>query len=150
MDENALIEFIKTHYAEVETHDAMGYTFFFVGPDRMMPFATLARQDSEYDRASNLERPGVYRLNIGVKRETYLALFGPHPAAAADPKDAVDTGHDFTALDTLMPHPTYAPQSWVCVLNPSDETFVKVQALLTEGHAMAMERHRHRLAKEAS
>ena len=55
-----------------------------------------------------------------------------------------------TQVDTLMPHPTYAPQSWVCVLNPSDETFVKVQTLLTEGHAMAMERHRHRLAKEAS
>ena len=34
----------------VETATAQGYTFFFYGPDRKLPFATLATQDNEYDR----------------------------------------------------------------------------------------------------
>ena len=45
--------------------------------------------------------------------------------------------HDFTALDRLMPHPVYAPQSWVCVLNPSPETLETVKPLLAEAYSRA-------------
>ena len=49
-----------------------------------------------------------------------------------------------TALHQLMPHPVYAPQSWVCVLNPSPETFRAAQPLLAEAYAMAVRRHAKR------
>ena len=55
-----------------------------------------------------------------------------------------DTDHDFTALDQLMPHPVYAPQSWVCVLNPSDATFQKIQPLLAEAYDLAVSRYTRR------
>lgn len=141
MDEASLTHYITDSFAGVETTSAYDYTFFFYGPDHKFPFATLATTDNEYDRVSYLDRPSVFRLNIGVSKETYRSLFGPPPArAGAD--GVVDTGHDFTVLDRLMPHPVYAPQSWVCVLNPSDETFQQtVQPLLAEAYDLAVKRH---------
>jgi hypothetical protein len=53
----------------------------------------------------------------------------------------VDAGHDFTTLDQILPHPVYAPQSWVCVLNPSDETFQAVRPLLAEAYDLAVRRY---------
>src|SRR5579859_2507130 len=142
MDQHEITTHITTAFPNVEASSAMGYLFFFVGSERKMPFATIATEDNEYDRASNLDRPSVFRLNIGVRKETYRALFGPQPAAPDDPTGVVDTGHDFTALDQLMPHPTYAPQSWICVLNPGDNTLPQVRTLLAEAYDIAEQRQR--------
>jgi hypothetical protein len=136
MDETAIANYITGTFEGVETTDAFGYTFFFYGPDRMFPFATLATADYEYDRVSNLDRPGVFRLNIGVSKQTFQSLFGA---------DKVDVSAcDFTALDKIMPHPDYAAQHFVCVLNPSGATWMKVQALLTEAYDLAVRRHAKR------
>jgi hypothetical protein len=91
-----------------------------------------------YDSVSNLNRPSVYRLNIGVSRETYRALFGQHPSKPGA-TGIIDTGHDFSVLDEILPHPVYAPQSWVCVLNPGAKTLSKVKELLAEAYAIAVE-----------
>jgi hypothetical protein len=79
MDAASLTGYIRGAFAGVETTDAFGYTFFFFGADRMLPCATIAHTDNEYERVSNLDHPGIYRLNIGVGRETYGSLFGPEP-----------------------------------------------------------------------
>lgn len=139
MDETTVSAYIIDEFPGVETASTGGYTFFFFGSDRMLPFATLATADDEYDRASNLDRPGVYRLNIGVSRDTYRSLFGPERPRLGE-SGVVDTGHDFTALDRILPHPVYAPQSWVSVLNPSGETFRTVQSLLSEAYDRAVRR----------
>jgi hypothetical protein len=146
MDEAAITDYILHTFAGVETAAAMGYTFFFYGSDHKVPFVTLATEDNEYDRASDLNRPAVYRLNIGVSRRTYRSLFGapPPPPAVGG---AVDTGHDFTTLDQLLPHPVYAPQCWVCVLNPGEETFQKVRPLLAEAYERAAGRQAKRKDK---
>jgi hypothetical protein len=95
---------------------------------------------TEYDRVSNLDRPGVYRLNIGVSRSTFRSLFG---------SARVDLGAcDFTALDTLMPHPDDAAQSYLCVLNPSEETFQKLQPLLAEAYQLAVRRAARKPARK--
>lgn len=133
---------------------AWGDSFFFYDPDgnlspnRRFPFATIVTNDyGDFDRASHLNRPGVFRLNVGVSAETYRSLFGPHPAPPGA-AGAVDTGHDFTALDQLLPHPVYAPQSWVCVLNPNAATFEDVvRPLLKEAYEMAVRRHTRRAAR---
>ena|SRR3712207_2190105 len=127
MDEAALTQYITDTFAGVATTSAYTYTFFFYGPDRKLPFATLATADNDYDRFSDLDRPGVFRLNIGVRKPTFEALFGPGKVDVS--------AYDFTALDTVMPHPEYAPQSWICVLNPSDATFHHtVQPFLAEAY----------------
>jgi hypothetical protein len=136
MDERAAIEYITGAFPEVETTTAYGYTFFFYRSERMLPFATLIAADQEHDRYSNLDRPGVYRLNIGVSRETFQSLFG---AAKVDPGR-----YDFSALDVLMPHPEYAAQHFVCVLSPGPATVERVQALLAEAYAIAVKRFARR------
>ena len=138
MDAATLTDYIRA-LPGVETTEAFGYTFFFVGSDRMLPFATIAHADNEHDRVSNLDREGVYRLNLGVSRETYRSIFGPHPPRlGAD--GVLETGYVFTMLDRILPHPHYAPQSWICVLSPSDETFQAVQPLLAEAYDRAVAR----------
>lgn len=89
-----------------------------------------------YDQFSNLDREGVYRLNIGVSLATYRARFGPEPF----PHSPAESGHDFTALDTVMPHPVYGSMFWLSVLHPSEETFAEVQPLIEEARAVALER----------
>ena len=138
MDENALRHYLTDTFANVETAENFGYTFFFFGADHMLPFATLIASDNEYDRLSNLDRPGVYRLNLGVSRQTFQALFGA---------ERVDvSAYDYTALDTLMPHPEYAPQFFICVLSPSPATFEKIKLLLAEAYHLAEKRNSRRPA----
>lgn len=141
VDEEAVSRFILDGFPGVEASKAFGYTFYFFGAGRKYPFATLASEDNEYDKVSQLDRPGVFRLNIGVSRETYRSLFGPQPLPAG-PSGTVDTGHDFSALDQILPHPVYAPQSWVSVLCPSEELFeTSVKPFLNEAYQMAVARN---------
>jgi len=136
MNEAAIIQYITGSFPGTETADNFGYKFFFFGPDRMRPFASLATADYDYDRFSNLDRPGVFRLNIGIRKATFQTLFG---AVSVNPGD-----HDFTALDRIMPHPEYAAQFFVCVLNPGEATWQTVQKLLAEAHDIAVKRHARR------
>jgi hypothetical protein len=145
MDQQGIIDYVGTHFEGVNvvagTIDvAIGDTFFIYDPERnlpdkqQIPFATIVTKDyGDFDNASNLNREGVYRLNVGVSRETFRQLF-PESASA----------HDYTALDTLMPHPVYAPQSWVSVLNPSAATFETVKPLLEEAYQRAAKRQHSR------
>jgi hypothetical protein len=97
-------------------------SFFFHGTDNKLPFATLVTKDSDADSASNLNRPGVFRLDIRTGEQTFHALFGEQEQA----------GIDYTALDRLMPHPTETNTHWVSVINPSAKTFEAVEPLLVE------------------
>ena len=139
MDEAEVSRTIVETFKGVETTDNSDNTFFFYASERRFPFATLVVNDA-YDTASDLERPGVFRLNIGVKRATYQELFGLQPIFAKD-GGIIDTGYDYTTLGTLMPHPIYAPMSWVCILNPSEATFQTVVPLLTEAYEQDVEKH---------
>lgn len=120
--------------AVVEAH---GDFFAFYDPTggedpkaRQMPFVTLVTGD-RYDAASRLDRPGVFRLNIGVSEETAAGYAEEAP--------------DFTALDRITPHPVYASAHWLCVLNPQ-KNWPKAQALILEAHGLAKARFRKRLS----
>src|SRR5205085_1244097 len=133
---------------------AWGDTFFLYDPDRQLPperqfpFATIVTRDyGEFDRPSRLDRAGVFRLNIGVSKETYRSLLGPQPPPPP-PGRAVETVHDFAALDQLLPHPVYAPMSWVCVLNPAAATFEAVRPLLADAYQLAVRRYEKRAGRE--
>ncbi|MGH2584005.1 MAG: DUF6194 family protein [Dehalococcoidia bacterium] len=151
MDEAAVTQYITDTFDGLDVAVASGDTFFFydpgrsLPPDRRLPFATLVTSDA-YDTASDLDRPSVFRLNVGVSPDTYRSLFGPQPSApGAD--GVVATGHDFTALDQILPHPVYAPMSWICVLNPSDARFQAIRPFLAEAYDLAVRRHARRVAR---
>lgn len=136
IDESFITNYITSTFENVESTVNMGYTFFFYRDDHMHAFATIASNGNEYEQVSKLERPGVYRLNIGVNRETFHSLFG---------KGKIDLSpYDFTALDTIMPHPDYSSQFFICVLSPSEATFEKIKPLLAEAYDVAMKRYNKR------
>ena len=164
MDETSITQYITDTFVGVDVvvasqdagspEVAWGDTFFFYDPDRTLPpdrrfpFATIVTKDyGDFDSASNLNRPGVFRLNIGVSRETSRALFGAEPPRAAADDDG-ERGHDFTALDQLLPHPVYGRQYWVCVLNPSAATFqAVVRPLLAEAYDLAVSKGAKRVTR---
>ena len=149
MNETSITQYITDTFDGVHPVDAWGDTFFFYNPDRTLPdeiyFATLKSKDDDYDRASNLNRPSVFRLNIGIGKATYRSIFGAPPSRHSG-SNAIATGHDFSALDQLLPHPVYARMYWVCVLNPSDTTFQAVQPLLAEAYELAVSKYAKRAA----
>jgi hypothetical protein len=151
MNEASITQYILATFEGVHPVDAWGDTFFFYNPERTLPdeiyFATLKSNDDEYDRMSDLNRPSVFRLNIGISKATYRALFGAPPSRHSAEGEAAP-GYDFTALDQLLPHPVYRHLGWVCVLNPSEATFQKtVQPLLAEAYKLAVGKYAKRLAR---
>jgi hypothetical protein len=126
---------------------AWGDSFFSYAPDGEPPtdhrflFATIVTKDYDgFDTASRLNRPGVFRLNIAVGRAEFERLLGYPPAAHAERH----AGIDYAAHDRILPHPLYAAQSWISIVNPGDETGARARPLLREAHARAAERHRPR------
>ncbi len=134
--ESSVADYITHTFPGVETTTNFGYTFFFYKSDHMLPFATMASSDNEYDRVSNLDRPGVFRLNIGVSKQTFQSLFGTTKVDVSQ--------YDFTALDVIMPHPDYAPQNFIFVLSPGEATFEQIQTLLAEAYQIAERRNTRR------
>jgi hypothetical protein len=99
-------------------------TFFSLDEKHWPNFATVVWTD-EHDEGtpSNLARPGVYRVNVGVDRETFQRLVG----SLTDP--------DYAAFDRFVPHPVYAKQRWIGILNPSHETVHEtLMPLIAVGH----------------
>lgn len=114
----------------VQREDNYGYAFFFVGDDHRLSFVTIANSDNEWDNVSNLDREGVFRINIGVSRETFKSLIVRSKAEHVD----------YSVLNTFLPHPEYAKQNFVCILSPSGENIEMTKKLIAEAHSIAARR----------
>ncbi len=136
-DREATTHSIREAYPDADVVTMEGAAFFSLDGEKHWPnFATIVWTD-DFDQASDLSRSGVVRLNLGVGRGTFQRLVG----AMADP--------DYTALDRLLPHPVYARQLWISILNPSDATYRNVVGpLLAEAHdRLAAQRARRRRSR---
>jgi hypothetical protein len=133
-DADEIHDLITTTYPETIVAEAMHARFYSLDPSGWPNFATIVTTD-EHDMGnpSDLARDGVFRLNLGVGKATFERLVD----AATEP--------DYAALDTVIPHPVYARQRWIAILNPSRRTFADIVApLIAEAHdrlATARERH---------
>jgi hypothetical protein len=112
-------------YPETKIARAMGATFFSLTDEHWPNFATIVTTD-EHDMGSpsNLTaRPEAFRLNIGVGNATFERLVG----STGDP--------GYAELDRVIPHPVYAKQRWIAILNPSQRTFDEmVKPLIAEAY----------------
>ena len=133
MNQQEAAEFVA-QMENVQRQENFGYLFFFVGDDHRVPFVSISDSDNEYDDVSNLNREGIFRINIGVSRETFASLLAGSPAQNID----------YSALDVFLPHPEYAKQHFVCILNPSGENEEIAKKLMVEAHSIAAARLRRR------
>lgn len=90
-----------------------------------------------------LNRHGVYRISIGLKKETFMGMFGARPERPSA-GNIVKMDFDFTVLDIIIPHPVYAWMGCVCVLNPSDKTFENFKMMIQESYEFAKEKFSQR------
>jgi erythromycin esterase-like protein len=125
---------------------AWGDRFFYVGPDRRQPFATIVEHDVPgFDEASQLDRPGVFRLNLDLGRAEFERLFGFPPKDFEEHQNEFD----FARLDTFMPHPGYALYGFGSIVMPGPQMLPEIDRLLAIAHARAADRH-ERAARRAA
>ena len=78
MNAKQLEHWILDNYQGVIVADAYRERSFFYNPDDSLPkgiyFATIKESDGPNDKASSLDRDGIYRLSIGVGKKQYQFL----------------------------------------------------------------------------
>ncbi len=141
MDEAEIVAAVA-RLGEVEDLVGDANHFFYYRPpdggtDYRFPFATLMTNNVN-DDASDLHGPERTRLNVGVGREEFGRLF-PDPSANVD----------YRAVDTLMPHPQYGRQFWIGVINPSRDTWTRIEPYLRKSYADSKRRHERNAAPDA-
>ena len=153
MTAEAVIQRITREFEDLVPKATWGETSLFYNPGDALKngvyFATIKEHDGENDKASHLDREGVFRLSFGLTPASYEQRFGPRPPRP-DKGGVVPTGHDFTALNELMPHPVYAWMGWVQVLSPTDQTMRDLTLLLTKAHEKARAGFTRRIRESAS
>ncbi|MGF6848929.1 hypothetical protein QFZ51_004164 [Chitinophaga sp. W3I9] len=129
MSLQAIEQYITEQLPNVTKLDSFGYKFFFYETDQVLPFVTIAASDNEHDNKSNLDRDGIFRVNIGISKDAYNKLFS-----------GTETGWDYTALNRFMPHPDYAAQHYICILNPGEDLLPQTIRFIEEAHLIAKNR----------
>ena len=120
---------------------AWGDTFFYYAPDGTMPqatqpFATIVTKNYPGDEVSQLDRDGVYRVNIHPAKKSF--------AQHSDTGITHNQGDAAAALDRITEHPTYGSLGWLAVLNPGPETLAITRELLREAYELDRARHERR------
>lgn len=100
---------------------------------------TIKEKDGTNDKASNLNRDNVFRVNVGIRKSSFNKLFGDIPKRPAA-SGIVDMEYHFAVLDKIIPHPVYAWMGWISVLNPSVQTFEILKPLIEEAHQFSKEK----------
>ena len=134
-DPEAIIAYLTTTYPATDAVTIPGAWFFSLDTEKHWPnYATIVTNDED-DQASDLERPGVFRINLGVDKATLESYA------------SVDAEPDYTALDRILPRPVYAAQRWISILNPSWSTWneVVIPLIAVSHDPLAAQRARHRL-----
>lgn len=138
-DPEAITRFILERYPETVIASAMGATFFSLDESHWPNYVTIVTTDEHDDGAPSRlsDRPGAFRLNLGVSRQTAERIAGD---AGADP--------DYASFGRLLPHPVYAKQHWISILNPTYAEFEEiVRPLIAEAHRrLAAQQARHATA----
>lgn len=104
---------------------------------------TVKEKDGDNDKSSKLDRNGIYRVNLGIRKKTFFRIFGAVPKRPGK-GGIVDMNFDFSATDVILPHPVYAWMSWICMLNPSEENFEKLKPFIQESYEYAKEKYQKR------
>ncbi|HEX2766086.1 MAG TPA: DUF6194 family protein [Candidatus Limnocylindria bacterium] len=124
-----IISLLRDAFPDAVVAEIDSAAFFSLDESHWPNFATVVWTD-EHDigAPSNLARDGVYRVNVGVDPATFKRLVG-------EQTDARGATLDYAALDTVIPHPVYAKQRWIAVLNPSHDTVREtLMPLIAAGH----------------
>jgi hypothetical protein len=144
MSKEEIIKEVQKQFDGLVVDRNWGEMGLFYNPDGLLPkgvyLLTFKEKDGPNDRASNTNREGVFRLNIGITRDTFIRLFKRIPARP-NAGEIIDMPFNFTQLNKIMPHPVYGWMSWIGVLNPDQATFKELLPLIEEGYNLALKKY---------
>ena len=144
MQPEEIASHLTSHFDGLVEEASWGETSLFYNPEGELPrgvyFCTVKDHDGANDKASNLDREGVFRVSTGLPRELYEERFGLPPRRPGK-GGVVETGDDFTAINTLMPHPVYAWMGWVQVLSPTRGHFSELQPLFRAAYRHTVDKY---------
>ena len=148
MEPKEIIDYCEKNVPDIRIVESWGETGVFYNPQnkfkRGVYILTIKEKDGDNDKSSNLDRHGVYRLNIGVSRNRFLKHFAEIPARPSK-GGVIDMDYDFTQMGVLMPHPVYGWMSWVCILNPTVEYFnSSLKELVAEAYELSKQKAKKR------
>jgi len=129
--------------SDVVLVDSWGEKGIFYNPQNRLKrgvyVLTIKEKDGENDRSSNLNRADIYRVNLGIRKETFKSIFGSIPKRP-DKGGIVNMDYDFTVIDKIIPHPIYAWMGWISILNPSGKTFDTLKPFIQEAFEFSKEK----------
>lgn len=144
---NDILKYVLDNFEGVVEVCSWGEKGIFYNPRGLLKrgvyILTIKEKDGENDNGSKLNRDGVWRLNIGVRKSTFRNMFGELPKRP-EKGGIVNMPYNFSAVDVMMPHPVYAWMGWICVLNPSSDTFERIKPLVQEAYEYAKEKYNKR------
>ena len=147
MTPEQILDYCLSSLAGTVLVESWGEKGIFYNPGWMLKrgvyVLTVKEKDGDNDRASHLNREDAFRVNLGVRKATFQKLFGKMPVRPAA-GGVVDMDYDFTAFDTIIPHPVYAWMGWISVLNPSDKTFEQLKPLIQDAYEFSAEKFKKR------
>lgn len=124
--------------------ESWGEKGILYNPDRKLKrgvyILTVKEKDGENDRSSDLNRENIYRVNLGIRKNTFINMFGAVPKRP-DKGGIVDMPYDFTEINNIIPHPVYAWMGWICVLNPTEMIFEELKPFIQEAYKYAREKY---------
>lgn len=136
-----VIDIILTRFEDIVPKSSWGEISLFYNPGGQLPngiyFCTFKEKNGENDKSSNLDRENIYRMSIGLTKKSYQKHFGDKPKRPFK-GDIIETNHNFTATDELMPHPIYGWMSWAQILNPTSEKLEEIMPLIAEAYQSAV------------
>ena len=127
--------------------NSWGERGIYYNPDNILKrgvyILTVKEKDGDNDKSSSLNRENIYRVNLGVRKTTFIEMFDfitKRPAKG----EIVDMNYDFSATNKILPHPVYAWMGWICSLNPSEKTFEELKPHIQEAYEYAKEKFKKR------
>lgn len=117
-----------------------GDTYFYytadgATPSAVQPFATIVTKDYPDDRASRLDRPGAFRVNIAAGTTEFTRWTG------RTPRETANAQVDYAVDDAVLPHPVYGTAGWLAVVNPGLNAGAATRDLLRTAYHRARSRH---------
>lgn len=147
MTPDKILNYCLENLEETVLVESWGEKGIFYNPDHVLKrgvyILTVKEKDGDNDKGSNLNRENVYRVNLGIQKKTFIELFGAIPKRPPA-GGVVDMDYNFAALDEILPHPVYAWMAWICVLNPSEQTFEELKPYIQEAYEYAKEKFKKR------
>ena len=143
MNLEEMLKYCLENLEDVVLVESWGEKGIFYNPNNVLKrgvyILTIKEKEGANDKSSNLNRENVFRVNLGIRKNTFLKMFSEIPKRP-DAGKTVKMNYNFTELDKIIPHPVYAWMGWISVLNPSKETFENLKPLIHESYEYAKEK----------